>query len=184
MGHRVNPGGTDDDFQRYIQSSFNYCWRYYPWTFSLKTADVDSDGLLPEDFDHEGYRKFGNTTEVNLEDTLTAGSTGSAIVWDTDENRYKLSPAAADTVVYQYAPPTLGADEDGSAPFPSAMAVAVGATVFAKAGENPTRADIQQEWDEFHSLLDRLVGRADANRPRRPRNFHDVAGTFTGDVGG
>ena len=183
MGHRVNPGGTDDDYKRYIQDSFNYCWRYYPWTFSLKKATVDVDGILPEDFDHEGYRKFDGVTEITMEESLSSTS-GAVIVWDTAKSRYKLDPASGATVAYQYTPPTLGSDASGSAPFPSAMAVAIGARVLAKQGENPTRADVQQEWDEWHSHLDRLAGRASNNRPRsRARNYHDKTGSFTGDVG-
>lgn len=180
MGHRVNPGGTDEDLKRYIQESFDYCWRYYKWTFSLKTADIAADGLLPEDYDHEGWHQFDGVDEVNIEDTIVSGNEGSAVVWDSAQERYKLDPASTATLVYQYLPPTLTSDTE--APFPSAQTVALGATVFAKQGENPTRADIQQEWDLLHSHLDRLVGRADQNRLRTIRNRHDVTGTFTGNV--
>lgn len=183
MGHRVNPGGTDDDYKRYIQDSFDYCWRYYRWGFSLKTADVADDGILPEDFDYEGYREFNGVTEVTLGETIQTGNTGSAIIFDNTTGRYKLEPAVACTVVYQYEPPTLGSDETGYAPFPSAMTVAVGCTVLAKQGANPTRADVQQEWDSWHSRLDRLVGRADNAKPRRPQSYHDRAGTYVGNVG-
>lgn len=183
MGHRTNPGGTDEDFKRYIQDSFDYCWRYYRWGFSLKkasvTIDVDDKALLPEDFDYDGYRQFDGFTEVGLGDTLTSG--GSAVVWDDETNRYMLEPAIATTVVYQTAPPTLSPDT--KVPFPSAMTVAIGATVLAKQGANPTRADIQQEWDMWHSRLDRLVARSDNTRPRRPTSYHDMMGSYVGNVG-
>lgn len=184
MGHRVNPGGTDEDLKRFVQESFNYCWRYYKWGFSLKTATVAVDGLLPTDMDYEGYRAFDGITEVPLADTIATGNTSSAVVWDTALGRYKLTPAAAGTIVYQYTPPTLGTDSAGSAPFPSAQVVAIGAAVYAKQAENPTRADISQEWDLFHTELDRLVGRADNARPRGPVHYLDRAGTHVGDVGG
>lgn len=184
MGYRVSPGGTTDDLNRYIQESFNYCWRYYRWGFSLKTGTVAADGILPEDFDLEGWRKFDGVSEINLEDTLSTASSGSAIIFDTADSRFKLTPAVACTVAYQYFPPTLGTDSAGSAPFPSAQVVAMGALIFEKLAANPTRADIQQEWDLFHAELDRLVGRAYANTPRRPRNYHDMMGTHTGDVSG
>ena len=186
MGHRVSAGGTDDDWKRFIQRSFDYCWRYYKWTFSLKSAtitvDVNDKALLPTDFDHEGWRQFDGVTEVTLEDTLSTTNSGSAIVWDWDESRYALSPAVAGSVVYQITPPTLTTDT--GVPFPSAQVVALGATVYAKQGENPTRADIQQEWDLLHSELDRLVGRADSARAgtRTPQNRHDLTGTHTGQV--
>jgi len=167
MGHRVNPGGTDADLKRYIQSSFDYCWRYYKWSFAQKTDSTDADGVLPLDFDLEGYYDLADTYDV---------------VWDSDLERIKLDGVEEVTEVnYQMAPPVLG--DDGSAPFPSALVVAEGALIFAKLGENPTRADVSQEWDLFHSMLDRLVGYADKNRVRRPQNYHDVAGTYTGDVG-
>ena len=181
MGHRVNPGGTDDDYKRYIQASFDYCWRYYRWGFSLSPATVATDGLLPTDFDYDGYRDLGSINEVNLDETLSSGNTSSAIIYDTVLGRYKLSPAVAGNIIYQRTPPTLTTDTN--VPFPSPQVIALGATIYAKMGENPTRADIQQEWDLFHSELDRLVGRADNAKPRSPRNYHSVRGGGTGYVG-
>lgn len=183
MGHRINPGGTDEDLKRFVQEGFNYCWRYYRWTFALKTATIAADGILPEDFDLDGWRKFDGVTEVGIEDTIATGNTSSAIVYDSATDRYILSPTAACTLAYQITPPTLGTDSAGSAPFPSALVVAEAAVVHSKQAENPTRADISQEWDLLHSHLDRLVGRADNNKPRRPTHFLDRAGTFVGDVG-
>jgi hypothetical protein len=168
MGHRVAPGGTDDDLKGYVQAAFDYAWRYYKWSFAMKTATTAADGVLPTDFDLDGYYSIPDTAEI---------------VWDSALGKLKFSPAAALDFTYQIAPPTLGTDAAGSAPFPSAQVIALGATIYAKQAENPTRADVQQEWDMFHSELDRLAGRADAHKPHRPRNFHDVAGTFTGDVG-
>lgn len=183
MGHRVSPGGTDDDLKRFVQEGFNYCWRYYRWGFSLKSATIALDGLLPTDMDLEGYRKLGGITEVDLPTTLETGNTGSAVIWDTATSRYKLTPAAAGNIVYQYTPPTLGADASGSAPFPSAQVVALAASIYAKQAENPTRADIQQEWDLLHTELDRLAGRADNAKPRRPTSYHDKYGGYVGNVG-
>lgn len=167
MGHRVNPGGTDEDLKRYVQEAFNYCWRYYRWLWSLKTFTTATDGILPEDFDPLGFYSVADTY---------------GITWDSATSRFILDPVAAEELTYQILPPTLGTDEDGSAPFPSALVVAEGAVIFAKLGENPTRADISQEWDLFHSMLDRLVGRADAHKYRTPQNVHSRAGTHTGDV--
>ena len=178
MGHRVNPGGTDDDLKRYTQEAFEYCWRYYKWTFSLKTGTIGDDGLLPEDFDYEGYRSFEAFTEQDLADPNSTGTV--AIVWDTDNSRYITSPVTESDITYQYEPPVLS---DTGVPFPSVSVLAEGALIFAKRGENPTRADIQQEWDEWHSRLDRLVGRADNAKPRRPRSYHDVVGSYVGNVG-
>lgn len=189
MGRRTLPSGEQDDLKRFCQSAFDYCWRYYKWGFSLSTETLEDDGggnfFLPEDFDYEGYRKFIGLTEVPLEEVISStSSTAVALEWDTTENRYKLNPGSAAEVVYQRVPPTLGTDADGSAPFPSAQVVGLAASVYAKQAENPTRADISQEWDLVHSELDRLVGRADAAKPRSTvRNFHDKMGTFPGDVG-
>jgi hypothetical protein len=183
MGHRVPPGGTEADLERYVQSGFDYCWRYYKWTFSLKRGTVlASDSLLPADFDLDGFRVFDGVTETRLESALGGGT---AIQWNTTENRYEMTPALDTSgsdlaMIYQYTPPTLGTTPT---PFPSAIAVAEAALVYAKMGENPTRADIQQEWDLTHSLLDRLVGRADNNKPRTVTTYLDRAGTFVGDVG-
>lgn len=165
MGHRVNPGGTDEDFKRYIQDSLDYCWRYHKWNFAMKDVTTAIDGILPDDFDPLGYYSEADTTPV---------------VWDATEEAFVLDPPAVTELTYQTVPPTI--DADSKVPFPSAMVVAIGATVLAKQGENPTRADVQQEWDIWHSRLDRLVGQAESNVVRRPRNFHDVAGTFPGAV--
>ena len=169
MGKRIPPGGTDDDLKRYIQAAFDYAWRYYRWPWALKTDDTEADGTLPTDFDLDGW--------YDLKDTYP-------VIWDSATSKLKLDGVSEATeVVYQMAPPTLGTDAAGSAPFPSVAAIAEGALIFAKLGENPTRADVQQEWDMFHSLLDRLAARSDNNVSHRPRNYHDVAGTYTGDVG-
>ena len=169
MGHRQNPGGTDLDYQRYIQDAFEYCWRYYKWNWTTKTVTTLADGLLPTDFDPLGYNSLSQDDY--------------SISWDSTSGKYILNPIGVATLTYQIVPPTLGTDASGAAPFPSAMVVAIGATVLAKQGANPTRADIQQEWDMWHSRLDRLVGQAESNIRRRPQNRHSVSGTFTGDVG-
>lgn len=168
MGHRVSPGGTDEDYKRYIQDSFDYCWRYYKWVWSTKSVTTLADGILPDDFDPLGY--FSESANYTF-------------TWDSSALKYVLSPAAAVTLTYQIMPPTLGTDASGAAPFPSAMVVAIGATVLAKQGANPTRADVQQEWDMWHSRLDRLVGQAESNVSRSPRNRHSEAGTYVGNVG-
>lgn len=169
MGHRVAPGGTDDDLKRFVQESFNYCWRYYKWGWSIKSGTSDVDGYLPTDFDLDGYSTIDQDTY--------------SIVWDSTAGQLILDPVAEIEFQYQMAPPTLGTDTAGSAPFPSAQVVALGATIYSKLAENPTRADVQQEWDMFHSELDRLAGRSFNNKPRRPVHYLDAAGTYTGDVG-
>lgn len=165
MGHRVPPGGTDDDLKRYVQESFDYCWRYYKWNWSTKNFTTLIDGYLPDDFDPLGFRSNEETYGVTFD--YTAG-------------KFVLDPVAIDTFTYQIIPPTLG---DTGVPFPSDGVVAMGALIFAKRGENPSRADVQPEWDEFHSRLDRLVGQAESNVRRRPQSYHDRAGTYVGNVG-
>jgi hypothetical protein len=166
LGHRVNPGGTDDDLKRYCQDGFDYAWRYYKWGWAMKTATTLSDGILPTDFDLDGYSDLDTATYT--------------VTWDGTQ--LVLSPAAAITIVYQTAPPTLTADV--GVPFPSARVVALGAFIYAKKGENPTRADVKQEWDLFHNELNKLAGRAYNNTGRtRPVHYLDSAGTFVGDVG-
>lgn len=167
MGHRVAPGGTDEDWKRFIQHSLDYAWRYYRWRWSLRTGSTGGDGVLPADFDLDGYYDVAETYNV---------------IWDFDLGKLRFDPAVeVPSFIYQTAPPKL--TEDAKVPFPSSQVIAIGATIYAKLAENPTRADVQQEWDMFHAELDRLVARAGNNQPRRPRNFHDVAGTHTGDVG-
>lgn len=169
MGHRNNPGGTDADLKRYVQTAFNYAWRYYKWRWSMMTGSTAADGILPADFDLDGYYSVSDTYNV---------------IWDSSISKLRFDPAVAvSDFTYQIAPPTLGTDPAGAAPFPSAQVIALGASIYAKMAENPTRADVTQEWDMFHSELDRLVGRAFNNQPRRPVTYLDRAGTFVGDVG-
>lgn len=168
MGHRVNPGGTDEDLKRWVQDGFDYCWRYYKWGWAMKTVTTLADGVLPDDFDLDGYYSVADTYGVT---------------WDSATGKLILDPVVATSLTYQMAPPTLGTNAAGSAPFPSARVVAMAALIYAKMSENPTRADIQQEWDLLHSELDRLVGHSDRNRVRRPQNYLSVRGTYTGNVG-
>ena len=63
------------------------------------------------------------------------------------------------------------------------MTIGIGASIYAKQGENPTRADISQEWDEFHKELNRHVGRVSKNVRRSLNvNLQDDYGTYTGDT--
>ena len=59
MGKRMLPQGVTDDWVEYIQTAFNYSWRYYKWGWSMRMASLDMTNpnliLLPGDFDIEGY---------------------------------------------------------------------------------------------------------------------------------
>lgn len=188
MGHRNMPGGQDEDLKRYIQHAFNYAWRYYKWTFSLNqaTLSVDEESgytYMPEDFDIEGFRAFSDATEIDLTELPNStGSSNFALLYDMDANRYRASSNIGGVITYQTVPPTLSSDVN--VPFPAVQTIAVGAIIWAKQADNPTRADVSQEWDEFHNELDRHVARAASNQPRRrARNYHDVNGGGTGYVG-
>jgi hypothetical protein len=194
MGRRtLNSSNSQDDLKGYCQDSFDYAWRYYRWGFSLKRAVIDlvNDPYLPDNFDIDGYQEVASTvdqpwTYVPIEeyDAIQSGDRFYTLEYDDTLNRYKFLTsftATTVTVIYQKTPPTLG---DTGVPFPSAMSIAVGATVFSKQADNPRSADISQEWDEFHSELDRHTGRSENNKPmRRVRTRQDKAGTYTGDVG-
>lgn len=199
MGKRTLPQGDLTDWQDYVQTAFDYAWRYYQWDWSLRyvTVDLASDPYLPEDFDIGGYREAmpdqSNVyTEVTLQDytRLPAGLQKYALQFDPTLNRYKvLQNSGLSTLdfVYQIAPPNLS-DKDTNgvyvpAIFPSAMTIGIGASIWAKQGENPTRADISQEWDEFHKELNRHVGRVSKNVRRQLNiNLQDDYGTYTGDT--
>lgn len=189
MGKRTIPQGVTSDWEDYIQFAFDYAWRYYKWSFSLKSASVAT--VMPDDFDIDGYRfaipnANGNVTEMSLIDFKTSGQNMNsfALEWDMTAGRYNIllgsQAAGGITIVYQVAPPTLS---ETGVPFPSAMTIGIGASIYAKQGENPTRADITQEWDEFHKELDRHVAHAERNKPRQYNiNIQDFNGTYTGDV--
>lgn len=180
MGRKNLPAGETDNLERYCQDAFDYAWRYYPWTFSKKTATIapDNNGnsYLPGDFDLEGWRKPNGVKEVKLGE-----SGGVSFEFDQTKGLYKAIGSDRFTMVYQTEPPILSANK--KVPFPSAMAIAVGAVIYAKEADNPAHADISQEWDQFHVELDRLVGMAQRYTPRNIRSYQDVMGTYTGDVG-
>jgi hypothetical protein len=194
MGKRSIPTNADNaDWIDYCQTAFDYAWRYYKWDWSLRTVTVDlvNDPYLPEDFDIGGYRQATPTTdgeikEVSLYDyaRLPSGLRNFALQWDNTEGKYEvLSASGLDTIsfTYQITPPTL--DDDTPVPFPSAMTIGIGASIYAKQGENSTKADITQEWDEFHAELDRHVGRVDKAVPRLlNQNLQDEYNTYTGDA--
>lgn len=182
MGKVNQPSGTTADLERYCQEAFNYAWRYYKWSFSLKQAVVAADGVLPEDFDPDSFHApiGGSVTYVPLADAYAASSGVYGIFWNSSTSRFNIYPAQALTIVYQPIPPTLSADVN--VPFPSAQVIAIGASIYAKSAANPTRADVSQEWDMFHDELDRLVARSySANTPHKAKNRYDLYGIGTGE---
>lgn len=194
MGRRQSPGGDTSDLERYCQIAFDYAWRYYPWSFSLQRATITfaSDIHMPADFDLDGFHEIlatpGNEwtyLEIAEYYDTNTGDRTYTLIYDSITNTYQFvtsfSVASVD-IIYQTTPPTL--DPTAGVPFPSAASVAMGAAVWAKQGENPTRADITQELDLFEAELDMHTGRAENHKPRqRARSRQEVAGTYTGDVG-
>lgn len=194
MGRRTSPGGDNSDLERYCQIAFDYAWRYYTWSFSLRPATITfaSDAHMPADFDLDGYHRIlatpGNEWAYlpveEYYDTPTGNRTYT-LVWDSVVSKYtfvtSFSVATVD-IIYQVTPPVL--DDVTPQPFPSASSIAMGAAVWAKQGENPTRADISQELDLWELELDMHTGRAEKHKPRQSaRSRQEVAGTYTGDVG-
>jgi len=197
MGKRTLPNGTNADWKDYVQTAFDYAWRYYRWGWSMRSATVDlvNDPYLPADFDLDGYinplpNSVGAVSYMSLDDWYMNGQYVNAfsVEWDDSVGRYLVHPGsslnqATLTLTYQAAPPTL--DETTEVPFPSAQTIGIGASIYAKQGENPTRADITQEWDEFHKELNRHVGHSERSRPQRTNmNLQDYYGTYTGDTRG
>lgn len=195
MGMTILPQGDISDWEDYAQEAFNYAWRYYKWDWStrVKTIDLESDPYLPADFDAGGYREAVGTpdgayVEVNLMDfaRTSANTRAFTLEYDTSTNRYmvktRLSGVPTMDFIYQAAPPKLG---ETPVMFPSAMTIALGAVIWAKQADNPTRADISQEWDAFHAELDRMTGRMEVNKTQgQARNLYDVQGTYFGDIRG
>lgn len=193
MGMTIIPQGDLSDWEDYAQEAFNYAWRYYKWDWSVKVATVDlsNSPYLPSDFDPGGYREAVGTpdgayTEVNLMDFARSHADTRVFSLEYDEvgSRYKVNTRSSGVptmdFVYQTAPPKLG---DVPVMFPSALIIAIGATIWAKQADNPTRADISQEWDEFHAELDRHTGRMEVNKVQgQARNLYDVQGTYFGDT--
>lgn len=197
MGKRVLPNGDNSDWQQYVQHAYDYAWRYFPWTYSKKTATLtfnEADPLtylLPEDFDLEGWRQAAPISssqkwaEVTQEDYAILGGRGQYFYldWDFTNKRYKVNAGSSTTITitYQVKPPTLG--EDAAPSLPDAQTIGLGASIWAKKGNNPTSADTQQDWDMFHVELDRFVAQAEKNRPRGfAVNLQDVTGNYTGQV--
>lgn len=193
MGMTVLPQGDLADWEDYAQFAFDYAWRYYLWDWSTKVVTVDlvNNPYLPADFDLGGYHEAVGTadgayTELTAIDFARANSISRSytLEYDMTLNKYrvktKMPGLATMDFIYQVAPPTLG---ETDVPFPSAMTIAIGAAVYAKQGDNPTRADITQEWDEFHAELDRHVGRMEVNKTQgQAMNLYDIAGTYPGDT--
>lgn len=195
MGKRTLPQGQKADWQSYVQTAFEYAWRYYKWSWSLKSVSLTADGSgqfhMPDDFDLDGYRYAepnanGQVMELPYSEWLSGGQYANtfALEWDDVQERYNVhlgtQAAGGIVVTYQKAPPTLG---EGTIPFPSSMTIGIGASIYAKQAENPTRADITQEWDEFHKELDRHVAHAERNKPKQQSvNLQDYYGTYTGDT--
>lgn len=193
MGKRAMPQGDTSDWERFAQEAFDYAWRYHKWGFSLKSATVTltgGTGSLPSDVDLDGYitvPESANATYDYLDTEVYAAQAGLnnpyvfTTTFDTTNGTYGIitpSQATSLDIVYQTAPPPLS---DTGVPFYSAMTIAEGALIFAKQAENPTRADVTQEWDAFHSMLNRHVGYSRRNQPKTPRRTYQTRyGGYTG----
>lgn len=189
LGKTSLPNGELSDWERFAQASLDYCWRYHTWEWVLKKGElVDKDSAgksyLPNDADYYGFLRVNG---AQLSSIIDAGASSQYLQFDTSVNRYEVvNGIIGDPIVYGVEPPELTAE--AQIPFPSAITVAIGATVLAKQGENPTKADITQEWDSFHVELDKHVASHEKNMPRRPAQSvnrptrQSVSGEFTGRV--
>ena len=187
LGKTSLPGGDVGDWERFVQHSVDYSWRYHTWLWTLKRGVTElTNGnkvLMPEDFDFSSYRAFEGQQE---ESPLDLGS-GFYLQLDHESGRYEVINGSEDmAVVYQVKPPEISA----GVYFPSAVTLAIGASVIAKQGENPNKADISQEWDSFHVELDKHAAVHDKSAPRQRANIQPVnritrqssIGAFTGKV--
>ena len=187
LGKTSLPNGELSDWERYAQASLDYCWRYHTWLWVLRKAQLaDSTGVtvMPEDADYYG---FVDIDGVTLQDIFDAG-TNPYLEFNASRGRYQVVGGSVGTdVVYSVEPPKL--DDDVEIPFPSAVTIAIGATVLAKQGENPNKADISQEWDSFHVELDKHVANQQRNAPARQgksvnrQSRASLLGEYPGKVG-
>lgn len=190
LGKTSIPNGDLSDWERFAQASLDYCWRYHTWLWTLRkentVADADNPDtviLMPQDIDYYGFVQVDGTT---LQDILDTGN-NPYLQFNTSRGRYQIVGGTADIpVTYAVEPPEL--TDDVEIPFPSAVTIAIGATVLAKQGENPDKADISQEWDSFHVELDKHVANQQRNAPvRQGRSVNrqtraSVLGEFPGKV--
>ena len=186
LGKTSLPNGDLADWERFAQASLDYCWRYHTWLWVMRKGQlVDDSGVvvMPEDFDYYGFRQFDGATEQSILDT----GTNIFLQFNDSRGRYEIVNGTVGTdVIYAVEPPLL--TDDVKIPFPSAVTIAIGMTVFAKQGENPNKADISQEWDSFHVELDKHVAnqaRTEVPRPGRAVNRQTRAssiGEFPGKV--
>ena len=137
MGKRMLPQGVTDDWVEYIQTAFNYSWRYYKWGWSMRMASLDMTNpnliLLPGDFDIDGYieavpNSNGDVTYMNHSDFMTVGKYGNAftVIYDPIQEKYRAiagSGVSSLDIIYQVAPPELS---DLDVPFPSSLTIAIG----------------------------------------------------------
>lgn len=165
LGKTSIPNGDLSDWERFAQASLDYCWRYHTWLWTLRRAQLINDSgvtVMPADADYYGFVEISGTT---LQDILDTG-TNPYLQFNTSRGKYEVVGGAVGTnVVYAVEPPEL--TDDVEIPFPSAVTIAIGATVLAKQGENPDKADISQEWDSFHVELDKHVANQQRNAPVR-----------------
>ena len=166
LGKTSLPNGELSDWERFAQASLDYCWRYHTWLWTLRKAQtVDDSGVIvvPADADYYGFMNIEGTTLQDIFD----GGTNPYLQFNASRGKYEIIGGAAGVnVTYSVEPPDLS-KENVAIPFPSAVTIAIGATILAKQGENPNKADISQEWDSFHVELDKHVANQERNAPRR-----------------
>lgn len=194
-GNQSVPTSGIDDWKRFAQRTLEEVWVQYPWEFAktLATVSVSNgiatlasgamrDGIYDVRYLNSSTGDDHQFVQIPYEerDDWAAGSYRYWLTGNTPNP--VINTVETDTpltVWYKNLPPTINASV--TAPFPDAMAIALGARRYVRMSENP-QADISQEEQIFQARIEELWSQYNRNKPRKARRrFTDMG---TGSVGG
>ena len=196
LGERTVPSTGTEGRKDFIQRTLNEVYRDYPFKFNegLVTLSVASGiASLPSDFslDHTPFVNYttssGTATDLELadvgdQDAINIGDNKYWLTSTTGDGAYVLNTKeviSSVVVRYQKVPPTLGASV--GTPYPSTMALALGAKRYYRMSQDP-EADISQDEALFQKRHQEVVRAQQMSAPRnRRKSAQSIAGYSTGD---
>lgn len=197
LGETSVPSSGTEDRQAFIQRALERVYRAYDWPMNKVTAVVQlSSGIatLPSNVHQDsiidirtlgaGVGSDNVYTQIQYRDQDNY-SAGTFRYWLTGyEGAYVLNTneTTSDVLTLYFETTTPIINASIATPFPSSMALARGALVYVRQGEDP-QADVSQEEYLFQLELEEVIAQYNRSRPQvRGRTLHEMGGTHIGDI--
>lgn len=198
LGETSVPTTGTEDRQRFVQLALERAYRAYDFPFNKITATVamvNGIATLPTNVHQDSVLDIRVINSgVGDDNIFTSVPYGDLDDYPSSQYKYRLtgyegnyvltssenSLSATLTIYYETTAPVINASI--STPFPSSMALARGALIYIRQGEDP-QADVSQEEYLFQLELDEVIAQFNRSRPQpRGITLHEALGTYPGDI--